>query len=352
MIGGANEATETAGTGGEAAAPPSTSEPKSVPDWKPEIQPKVRDEEPQAEETGAPQVGDEGPKGGDEEAVQFPSFSPIGYRPTPFGIAPPPPNPSAPAPLAPTLGNPLPPPPLPPPPPPPATEEGPALQGATPTGGEVVAGGGFVSHPLIKPVPIPASSPAASAKPPCRQTLWRRRKKAILASTNPQSSAPEPTISASHAAALNAAITRWPRSVPAALKLEILNASINDLESLLKSKSRAPQGQDLTRHQQVLHFMNAQLKNPRENPRMEIAEQVANMYRKGRDVAERIVRNEKEWVKFRVVPSGGQGRSAKVPSMLEDVAIRKVVEEYVEKENGTSPQLILFHFIMHVSIPG
>ncbi|PUU74314.1 hypothetical protein B9Z19DRAFT_1093142 [Tuber borchii] len=113
------------------------------------------------------------------------------------------------------------------------------------------------------------------------------------------------------------------------------------MEKLLKSKTLTPTGQDLVRHQQVLQFINAQLKNSRNAPRMEIAELVASTYRKGRDVAERIVKTEKEWVKNRVVPSGKQGRTAKVPSMIEDQATRGVVEQYIERairEEGISSQ--------------
>ncbi|RPB01805.1 hypothetical protein L873DRAFT_1788137 [Choiromyces venosus 120613-1] len=209
-------------------------------------------------------------------------------------------------------------------------------------------------NPLNKPVPIPSSSAAAVTKTPCRQTLWRRRKRAeaaaaaaaataITAATSEAPPSPDtpPAISLTHAQELNAALARWPRAVPQNIKREILLAAANDMEKLLKSKTLTPTGQDLVRHQQVLQFINAQLKNSRNAPRMEIAELVASTYRKGRDVAERIVKTEKEWVKNRIVPSGKQGRTAKVPSMIEDQATRRVVEQYIEKavrEEGISSQ--------------
>ncbi|CUS09436.1 unnamed protein product [Tuber aestivum] len=209
-------------------------------------------------------------------------------------------------------------------------------------------------NPLNKPIPIPSSSAAAVTKTPCRQTLWRRRKRAeaaaaaaaavAITAATPEAPPPPDTptaISLTHAQELNAALARWPRAVPQDIKREILLAAANDMEKLLKSKTLTPTGQDLVRHQQVLQFINAQLKNSRNAPRMEIAELVASTYRKGRDVAERIVKTEKEWVKNRVVPSGKQGRTAKVPSMIEDQATRRVVEQYIEKavrEEGISSQ--------------
>jgi hypothetical protein len=191
------------------------------------------------------------------------------------------------------------------------------------------------------PIPIPPSSKAASARAPCRQTLWRRRKKAeavlreaALKPAPPASTEAGPASSLTHSRELAAALGRWPRSIPPSLKTEILKSAVADMKKLLKSKTRAPRGQDLTRHQQVLQFMNVQLKNSRESPRMVLAEIVANMHCKGRDVAERIIKTEKEWIKNRVVPSGQQGRSAKVPSMMEDAGTRAMVEEYVEAGGG------------------
>lgn len=216
-------------------------------------------------------------------------------------------------------------------------------------------------NPLNKPIPIPSSSAAAVTKTPCRQTLWRRRKRAEAAAAAAAAvaitaAAPEapppldtpPAISLTHAQELNAALARWPRAVPQNIKREILLAAANDMEKLLKSKTLTPTGQDLVRHQQVLQFINAQLKNSRNAPRMEIAELVASTYRKGRDVAERIVKTEKEWVKNRVVPSGKQGRTAKVPSMIEDQATRRVVEQYIERavrEEGMFVVFVLAHFL-------
>jgi len=210
-------------------------------------------------------------------------------------------------------------------------------------------------NPLNKPIPIPSSSAAAVTKTPCRQTLWRRRKRAEAAAAAAAAvaittAAPEappppdtpPTISLTHAQELNAALARWPRAVPQNIKREILLAAANDMEKLLKSKTLTPTGQDLVRHQQVLQFINAQLKNSRNAPRMEIAELVASTYRKGRDVAERIVKTEKEWVKNRVVPSGKQGRTAKVPSMIEDQATRKVVEQYIERAVREEGMFVIF----------
>lgn len=216
-------------------------------------------------------------------------------------------------------------------------------------------------NPLNKPIPIPSSSAAAVTKTPCRQTLWRRRKRAEAAAAAAAAvaitaAAPEapppldtpPAISLTHAQELNAALARWPRAVPQNIKREILLAAANDMEKLLKSKTLTPTGQDLVRHQQVLQFINAQLKNSRNAPRMEIAELVASTYRKGRDVAERIVKTEKEWVKNRVVPSGKQGRTAKVPSMIEDQATRRVVEQYIERavrEEGMFVVFVLAHYL-------
>lgn len=76
--------------------------------------------------------------------------------------------------------------------------------------------------------------------------------------------------------------------------------------------------------------MNIQRMNRNNTPRMDLALVVANMYRKGREVADRIVRHEKEWIKRRVIPAGGQGKNAKVPSMLEDEGTRACIEAHIE----------------------
>lgn len=102
------------------------------------------------------------------------------------------------------------------------------------------------------------------------------------------------------------------------------------MEKLLKSKVRRPKGQDFNRHQQVLQFMNIQRMNKTGTPRMDLALIVANMYRKGREVADRVVRHEKEWIKRRVIPAGGQGKNAKIPSMLEDEGTIECIRAHIE----------------------
>lgn len=117
------------------------------------------------------------------------------------------------------------------------------------------------------------------------------------------------------------------------------------MEKLLKSKVRRPKGQDFNRHQQVLQFMNIQRMNRTNTPRMDLALVVANMYRKGREVADRIVRHEKEWIKRRVIPAGGQGKNAKVPSMLEDEGTLNCIKAYIE-EMGESVSLFPLRFLI------
>lgn len=103
------------------------------------------------------------------------------------------------------------------------------------------------------------------------------------------------------------------------------------MEKLLKSKIHRPKGQDLNRHEQVLHFMNIQRMNRVNTPRMDLALTVANTYRKGREVADRIVRHEKEWIKKRVIPAGAQGKNAKVPSKLEDEGTVRFIRDHISR---------------------
>ncbi|KAG0644571.1 hypothetical protein HOY80DRAFT_1028413 [Tuber brumale] len=355
-------ATNTEDEDGEEEVGPSArrrgeEEENSAPEQEEEEEEEDKDrEQGDAEQNGHELEAHVGEAGGGPEL--YSSFSPLAYRPTPIQtpmpIPMPPPAPTATsqtapvAPVAPVapIENPA-----------PDTQNGDGHENGhkKAEGTEEPTVTPFTPvNPLNKPIPIPSSSAAAVTKTPCRQTLWRRRKRAEAAAAAAAAvaitaAAPEappppdtpPTISLTHAQELNAALARWPRAVPQNIKREILLAAANDMEKLLKSKTLTPTGQDLVRHQQVLQFINAQLKNSRNAPRMEIAELVASTYRKGRDVAERIVKTEKEWVKNRVVPSGKQGRTAKVPSMIEDQATRRVVEEYIERavrEEGISSQ--------------
>lgn len=63
--------------------------------------------------------------------------------------------------------------------------------------------------------------------------------------------------------------------------------------------------------------------------RKELASQVAAGAKKGRKVAERILRHEKEWIRRQSIPAGFQGKTSKVMSMLEDEGTLLAARKYI-----------------------
>lgn len=78
----------------------------------------------------------------------------------------------------------------------------------------------------------------------------------------------------------------------------------------------------------MLQFLNSQIMFPTKS-RKELAILVAGIAYRGRKVSERIIRHEKEWVRFRSIPSGLQGKTGKVLSMLEDEGTLLAARKYI-----------------------
>lgn len=105
------------------------------------------------------------------------------------------------------------------------------------------------------------------------------------------------------------------------------------MRQLLNSRQNRPEGQDYTRHEQVLMFMEAQKETPFET-RLNLAMEVANIFQKRHRVQRRILEHEKIWVKERRIPEGNQGKikNGHVLSILQDDGTIKVTrEQFIDK---------------------
>lgn len=118
--------------------------------------------------------------------------------------------------------------------------------------------------------------------------------------------------------------------------------AICDMQQLLNSPRNRPEGQDYTRHEQVLLFMEAQKEDP-SGTRVNLAMGIANRFQKRHRVKRRILEHEKMWVKERRIPKGNQGKvkNGHVLSVLQDDGTIKVAREqfinkpkYVDLLNG------------------
>jgi hypothetical protein len=96
----------------------------------------------------------------------------------------------------------------------------------------------------------------------------------------------------------------------------------------LKS-TRPTAGQDIERYHQVEHFLNWQIRRPDLN-RKTAALYTAIGFGKGKYVAERILRQEREWVQQRSITHGRRGKHVKVACMLEDEGTLMAAREYLE----------------------
>src|SRR5437868_9695720 len=91
--------------------------------------------------------------------------------------------------------------------------------------------------------------------------------------------------------------------------------AIHDMRKLLNSKRRKPMGQDLVYHLQVLEFLQFQRlghglrKLFWKRTRMDAAAIVAATGGSGERGRNRIIKNEKSWVKSRTIPLSNQGKS-------------------------------------------
>lgn len=105
------------------------------------------------------------------------------------------------------------------------------------------------------------------------------------------------------------------------------------MQQLLNSRQSRPEGQDHTRHEQVLLFMQAQRETPLET-RVNLAMRIANRFQKRHKVQRKILEHEKMWVKERRIPEGNQGKvkNGHVLSVLQDDgAITVAWEQFINK---------------------
>ena len=106
---------------------------------------------------------------------------------------------------------------------------------------------------------------------------------------------------------------------------------MSDLHRILRLKRQRPFfQQDLERYQQVLHFMNWQLKQPCLT-RKEAAVNTAIGFGKGKHVARQIPLRERDWICNRTILHSNRGRHAKAVCMLEDEGTLRAVREYLEE---------------------
>jgi hypothetical protein len=114
---------------------------------------------------------------------------------------------------------------------------------------------------------------------------------------------------------------------------------IQDMKLLLAC-SKAPNGYDFTWHLQVLQFMNWQIRGIKNThllalpSRRECAMNVAIGFGKGAKVRDRILDNEKQWIKGRKIGSSKQGKMAKMVSMLEDEGTMMAIQKCIASASG------------------
>ncbi|KAI5839736.1 hypothetical protein DFP73DRAFT_598397 [Morchella snyderi] len=131
----------------------------------------------------------------------------------------------------------------------------------------------------------------------------------------------------------------WPDVFIVEMQYGILNEGIHDMKLRLASGD-APNGHDLTWHLQVLQFMNWQMRCLKTRQllgssfRKECAMNVDIGFGKGARVRDRLLENEKRWVKERDIERSKQGRTSSMVSMLEDEGIMIAVREFIASSGG------------------
>lgn len=232
--------------------------------------------------------------------------------------------------------------------------------------------GSSTSEPSCHEPAQPLVSQSASVREPCRQTIWRRKKREEARMEPYPWTRPEPGVLRVQdpnpmqqqlgqdmdlgAGGSALAVEKWPRG-PAVknvgLKNKVLDSgtcvssiavvsgmvlidikiAIYDMRQQLNSRQNRPEGQDYTRHEQVLMFMEAQKEKPFET-RVNLAMGVANRFQKRHRVQRRILEHEKMWIKERRIPEGNQGKvkNGHVLSILQnDGTIKVAREQFVDK---------------------
>ena len=109
--------------------------------------------------------------------------------------------------------------------------------------------------------------------------------------------------------------------------------AIHDMRKQLKSKRRKPKGQDLDNHLQVLEFLRLQrygLQKPFwKRTRKAAAAMVAATGGRGERVRNRIMDNEKDWIKNRLIPLSQRGKSPMLHRLIDDEGTKLALREYI-----------------------
>ena len=90
------------------------------------------------------------------------------------------------------------------------------------------------------------------------------------------------------------------------MRAKQIEEGISDLEKLVHSKIKAPEGQDQIRHLAVLHILHFQCRWPWKT-REELSLNAAVSLSSGSQVARRICQWEKAWLEHRFIPIGNRG---------------------------------------------
>ncbi|KAH0613807.1 uncharacterized protein H6S33_005693 [Morchella sextelata] len=150
-----------------------------------------------------------------------------------------------------------------------------------------------------------------------------------------------------HASMVCQFIADWPEgigmrsAVGKVLKLKVLDAAIQDMNSLLESP-KCPKGQDHRRHLQVLSFLNIQRMCLDGNKsRTKLSLSVANTYGKGVKLSESIMCRERDWVRCRFIEPGHQGKHQKFKKKVVNDPQGELLagtQEMVVNEDGHAAQ--------------
>lgn len=181
----------------------------------------------------------------------------------------------------------------------------------------------------------------ATEKPePCRQTVWRHKKR--------KEEDQKAAIGSKNIADMFAA---YRRPGPSQVRIVTAPPTINEARVLAITELQTKMGQfrvhdreygnlnkqTKQRHQAVLAFLQLQVKEP-VLTRKECAHQVARMLGKGFDFSRSIVHWERSWIETGSIPEGKRGVHAKISSIFndEDVALF-TREKLLEMKENISP---------------
>ncbi|KAG0136156.1 hypothetical protein HOY82DRAFT_599720 [Tuber indicum] len=203
-----------------------------------------------------------------------------------------------------------------------------------------------------------SSNKAGGKKPPCRQTLWRQRKRAEAAKEMENKIEQEIDSESSEASRVSPggetrevqepeegvngdlveAIESIASDPKSTMEEEVTKGlqnwpPISDLRRELKRKKTEIVDHDQVRYYHVLEFMRLQrlgLQKPFwKRPRKELAALVAATAEKGYRVAFRIIHLEWQWIQKNTIIPHKQGRFSSIRSLLQDESTLIAIREYI-----------------------